>query len=276
MDKNANRKIGAAGVMRVKSELLTRGFDVAEPDVDCGVDLIAWDHRGINRIQVKATTQVYGKNSASFYTTRVVRRLSKGRASYDPREVDFIVCVSIPMNEFWVIPVSDINGEAKTRCLIGDEWHNKWFYLSKCNRVVGGDNYGQRRKLKYKIMQLEKFKEKSLYWSKRLSLENDILRCKLGHFHKYFKHRMDRNSVFRIERTSTPLRECEWDQLFDDERRYVKCTISSLERLYNRLNELKQPANGAWGDPMTVGFSADTVEVSPVPFLFPAHETKPD
>jgi len=37
-----------------------------------------------------------------------------------------------------------------------------------------------------------------------------------------------------------------------------------------------KPANGAWGDPMTVGFSADTVEVSPVPFLFPAHETKPE
>ena len=48
----------------------------------------------------------------------------------------------------------------------------------------------------------------------------------------------------------------------------------------NSLNEQSEkdfkPANGVQGEPATVGFSADAVEVPPALSLFPAHETKPD
>jgi len=252
MDKNANRKIGAAGVMKVKAELLLKGFDVAEPDVDCGVDLIAWDHRSINRIQVKATVQKYSAGYSSFHTSKLVHKCSTSRASYDPREVDFIVCVSIPLNEYWIIPAVEASAKRKTGVRVGDKYHNKWFYLSKCNRTIGGDKHGNARRLAYKITELEK---KLLNTEKMLEvsrLKEQISDHQLRNFYRYFRYKIDSKSIETIERYGTDLDEKEWDTMFDDDKRFTRCNYSRLTKLYESLHKLENnPANGAQGDPAT-------------------------
>ena len=259
MDKNANRKIGAAGVMRVKSELLLKGFDVAEPDVDCGVDLIAWDHKSVNRIQVKTTVQKYSPTYAAFHTSKLVHKCSTSRATYDPREVDFIVCVSIALNEYWIIPAGDVIAKRKTGVRIGDKYHNKWFYLSNCKRSIGGDKYGNARKLAYRITELEKKlldTEKMLEVSK---LKEEISDHQLHNFYRYFRHRMNSKSIETIERYGTEFEEDEWDKLFDSDRHFTKCNYSRLERLYETLHKAEtNPADGTQGDPASGVLSVST------------------
>ena len=259
MDKNANRKIGAAGVMRVKSELLLKGFDVAEPDVDCGVDLIAWDHKSVNRIQVKTTVQKYSPTYAAFHTSKLVHKCSTSRTTYDPREVDFIVCVSIPLNEYWIIPAGDVIAKRKTGVRVGDKYHNKWFYLSKCNRVIGGDQYGDLRKLKCRVQELNKRLANTSKMLEISKLNEELLEHKLSNFHRYFRHRMDNKSVHRIERYGTQLREEEWDGMFEGDRWYAKCNYQVLEKLYERINKAKtNPADGTQGDPASGVLSVST------------------
>lgn len=268
MDKNANRKIGAAGVMKVKAELLLKGFDVAEPDVDCGVDLIAWDHRSINRIQVKATVQKYSAGYSSFHTSKLVHKCSKSRASYDPREVDFIVCVSIPLNEYWIIPAAEATAKRKTGVRVGDKYHNKWFYLSKCNRIIGGDKYKSIREVTYKSEELEKRlieTERMLEISK---LKEQISEHQLGNFYRYFKHRMDCKSIERIERYGTELDENEWDTMFGSDKLFTERNYSQLTKLYESLHKIENnPAHGTQGDPAAGSSVCRPLETKPDVFI---------
>jgi len=255
-DKNANRRIGQAGVMRVKAELMLRGFDVAEPDVDCGVDLIAWDHRSINRIQVKATTQKFSQNYCSFHTTKLVYKEKGKRANYDPREIDYIICTSIPLNQYWIIPAKDVASQCKTCVSVGDEYNNKWFYLSKCNRVIDGDCYGTERSLKYTINKYE-WQVAALARKLKISeLERKISEHELGNFRYHFKDSLARWQINNIRRHGTDLEESNWHQLWHEKRTYIRLHREDLDKYYEELIKLKNsdndnlnPANGTQGDP---------------------------
>jgi len=201
-DKNINRKIGAAGVMRVRAELLARGFDVAEPDVDCGVDLIAWDHRKIYRIQVKTTVQRHSEVSAIFHTTRLTNKAQKSRSPYDPREIDFVICVCIPLNQFWIIPANFIAGTMKTTCHVDDDFNNKWFLLSRNGRKVDGVRLEQRIELKRKLQRLELEYSKLVDAAVSSYKDKKELKLKISNFEKflyrknYNKRQVDKISKF--------------------------------------------------------------------------------
>ena len=255
-DKNANRRIGQAGVMRVKAELMLRGFDVAEPDVDCGVDLIAWDHRSINRIQVKATTQRFSKNYCSFHTTKLVYKDKGKRANYDPKEVDYIICVSIPLNEYWIVPAKDAASRCKMCVSIGDEYHNKWFYLSKCNREIDGDKYGNERELKYIINGLERQIELLKRKLKICETELKISDHKLYNFHYHLRDDLAKWQIYNIEGYGTDLDESKWHTLWHEKRTYIRLHREDLDGYYEELiklknceNDILNPANGTQGDP---------------------------
>ena len=185
VDKNINRKIGAAGVMRVKAELLSRGFDVAEPDVDCGVDLIAWDHRKIYRIQIKTTVQKHSEKNAIFHITRLTNKANKSRSPYDPGEIDFLICVSIPLNQFWIIPANSIAGKMKANCNIDDDFNNKWFLLSRSGRRVDGIRLEGRFESKIKLQKLQ-LKYSEFVRTTLLAYENEKqLNFKISNFEKF-------------------------------------------------------------------------------------------
>ena len=202
------RKIGAAGVMRVKAELLARGFDVAEPDVDCGVDLIAWDHRKINRIQVKATVQKTSDTGSHFHVTRLVHKQAKSRSSYDPGEIDFIVCVSIPLNKFWIIPTKDAFGKAKLYMSVGNQYHDKWIFLSQAGREISGDKLESARELRMKLWELKKLNKKLSESIKKLELENEISKHKIYNYYRYLKNHLigqllNHSDIINVERYGT-------------------------------------------------------------------------
>jgi PD-(D/E)XK endonuclease len=241
IDKNFNRRIGHAGVMRVKAELMLKGFDVAEPDVDCGVDLIAWDSKSISRIQVKSTNQKHGNNAARFQTTKLINGNDKSRRSYDPREIDFLVCVSIPLNEFWIIPAKDIQSKIKICMVTGNVYHNKWNYLSKSNRKIDGDQLSERRDLLIQVVNSQKKIENLAKSINKLELIKNIHEHKISNFHRYLsKDGWSTDTIKNIERYSTEYTPDEWKKMcFQDEIRYLDINKHFLESKYKRLNNLK-------------------------------------
>lgn len=247
-DKNANRRIGQAGVMRVKAELMLRGFDVAEPDVDCGVDLIAWDHRGISRIQVKATIQNETRKGARFHTTKLVHKSEKSRQSYDPREVDFLVCVSIPLNQFWIIPSKNVSGKCKIYMAIGNDYHNKWHYLSQSRNGIGGDKFAKKRELTLLVGSLnKKIKELNKCLSGYRNREA-IFEHKISNFFRFLRHDWSYQTIRNISEYATEHDREEWDKMLgESDVKYLEINRSRLESLYERLNS--NPANGTQGDP---------------------------
>lgn len=251
-DKNANRRIGQAGVMRVKAELMLRGFDVAEPDVDCGVDLIAWDHRGISRIQVKATVQKDGDRGARFHTTKLVQKSEKSRQTYDPKEVDFLVCVSIPLNQFWIIPSKDTHGKVKIYMTIGNDYHAKWHYLSQSNSGLCGDKFASRRELTLKLSTLRKESDRLKRFARKVELERELLRHENRNFIRFLiRDGYSYKKIQHIERYATIHERKDWDHELGHQEAYqLECNISSLESLHEQLYGAKNnPANGAQGDP---------------------------
>lgn len=155
-DKNANRKIGAAGVMRVKGELLARGWEVAEPDVDCGVDLLAWDSRRIARIQVKSSVRFYEKTHSSCFACSRLRPEAGKRSSYSPGDVDFVVCVCLPTGGFWIVPACDVSGKVKIHLTKTSNYHQAWELMSGSPKKIFGDAFKSQRALIFKLRELEK------------------------------------------------------------------------------------------------------------------------
>ena len=253
-DKNINRKIGAAGVMRVKAELLARGFDVAEPDVDCGVDLIAWDHRKINRIQVKATVQRTSDTGAHFHATRLVHKQAKSRSSYDPSDVDFIICVSIPLNKFWIIPPKDVFGKAKLYMSVGNQYHDKWIFLSQAGREISGDKLESARELRMKLWELKKLNKKLSESIKKLELENEISEHKIYNYYRYLKNYLmgqilNHRDIMNVERYGTIYNTEEWEKNhFKEDIFHLTCNLQKREKLYDKLAQCR---SGAQGDPAT-------------------------
>ena len=67
MKKNYHLYLGKAGHLTVMSEFLTRGWNVATPEVDIGDDIfVVQDDNGtLRRVQVKTATSIVRQNSFS-------------------------------------------------------------------------------------------------------------------------------------------------------------------------------------------------------------------
>jgi len=126
-DRNFHRRIGHMGVLAVKKELTQRGWDVFEPEMDCGVDLIAYrDGYKFIRIQVKATfSGEAGRHWAKFIVSRV-KYNKKSRLGYSDKEIDFMVGCCLQNNNFWIIPISDVAGKLKAFCTKTDKHYMNW------------------------------------------------------------------------------------------------------------------------------------------------------
>jgi len=129
-DWNYHRKIGHAGVMAVKKELTIRGWNLAEPDVDCGVDLIAWgDGSAFIRIQVKTCTQGFKTQHGAKFLISRVKHNKKSRHGYSNKDCDFLVCHCLSNHGFWVVPINEAAGRLKFSVMADDEFHNRWDYM---------------------------------------------------------------------------------------------------------------------------------------------------
>lgn len=131
-DRNFHRRIGHIGVLAVKKELTQRGWDVFEPEMDCGVDLIAYrDGYRFLRIQVKATSSgKAGQHWAKFIVSRV-KYNKKSRHGYSDLEIDFMIGYCSQNNNFWIIPISDVAGKLKAFCTKTDKHYMNWDLLEK-------------------------------------------------------------------------------------------------------------------------------------------------
>lgn len=125
-----NLKTGQAGVLRVASELLLRGFNVAMPIVDDGCDLLA---ENFIRIQIKSGhlrehpaypngLYMFDFRQSSIVTGRNNVR-KRGIRDYS-RDVDFLILWGIEQGRFWVIPSDMVSG--RTLISVGPEtqWQN--------------------------------------------------------------------------------------------------------------------------------------------------------
>ena len=275
MDKNANRKIGQAGVCRVKSELLLRGWGVSEPEVDEGVDLIAYDSRNYAvRLQVKASTQFYEKTkSARFYTSRITPRATNKRAAYNPAEVDFLVCVCLPTNEFWVVPACDVKGRVKMHMTIGNDYHRQWVFLTTTKRKIGGDKYWSERSLTMELKRLEDYNARLLEKLRISEVQNEISTCKIQNVYTHLRLDYPSGAIGRILRYGTPIRPELWEQEYSfskEVQQRFKNNKDQIEHLFSRF----KPASGAQRDSATAGFYREVVEVSPAARLVPAHVSR--
>ena len=130
--------IGAAGELRVMSELFLRGYNPAKTYVDNGADLIL--QSGIN-IEVKCSTRsgsvrkADGRKRSGVY---VFHLGGNKRKMPSKEEIDFVICWCIDDNIFYIIPyseinciaisISDISETAKTKFV---KYRNNWNVLEE-------------------------------------------------------------------------------------------------------------------------------------------------
>lgn len=102
-----NQYLGAAGELRVMSELVLRGSNPARTHIDHGVDLIL--ETGI-RIQVKTATRFKNKaNNSTYYHFCVGGRYSLKNGQRNRKvsvPVDFYIFWCVDDNDFYIIPDS--------------------------------------------------------------------------------------------------------------------------------------------------------------------------
>ena len=101
MDEGTRRRYrGASGQMAVMAELLTRGINVAVPEVDSGEDVFAFadGRRPVDRIQVKRATAIKSPQGDGYSAN--VNLALKQLESIDDPELYYIFAVRL--EERWV------------------------------------------------------------------------------------------------------------------------------------------------------------------------------
>ncbi len=136
-----NLVLGEAGKYRVASELLIRGFRVAFPAVDDGVDL--YTENGLS-IQVK-TAHIQKKLNRYTFSFKAWKVISKGMRTqhfqYLDDRVTHIVLWCVDDNDFFIIPTNEIeppyqihyNPNPKHQRLGPSKWRgylNRWDLLT--------------------------------------------------------------------------------------------------------------------------------------------------
>jgi hypothetical protein len=266
MDKNANRKIGAVGVMRTKAELLARGFDVAEPEVDCGVDVVAWDSElCVSRIQVKTTSNYCKKTGgARFQTSRMCWK-TKRRDGYGASDVEFVVCYCMPANAFWVLPVSEVIGKVTLYLHEGDDHSEKWERISSNKARILGDKFKSIKQL----VDTNRWLESQFEHAKARidSLKKEIKHSDEREYNLYYwltrYSGYKRRTIEQIARTGSRFNEEEWRAYYAAneerlDRDYSKFMIRGYEIARNACIEETNPADGAQRDSATGVLSVST------------------
>lgn len=115
--RNSARIQGQAGVYRVASELMLRGFNPKFPAVDCGADL---EVEGGVRLQVKAAhlrtgCSVYPLGAYWFKLARgPVVHGNHGIKPRSPRifsrDCEFVIFWGIEQHRFWIVPAPLLDG----------------------------------------------------------------------------------------------------------------------------------------------------------------------
>jgi hypothetical protein len=231
MDKNNNRKIGAIGVIRTKAELIARGFDVAEPEVDCGVDVVAWDSElSVSRIQVKTTSNYCKKTGgARFQTSRMIWKTRK-RDGYAASDVEFVICYCMPANTFWILPVSEVIGKVTLYLNKGDEHSERWERLSSNKSKILGDKFKSLKQLVETNRLLEaQFVDLN---SKIDALKKEIKSSDEREYNLYYwltrYSGYNRRTIEQIARTGSKFDESEW-------RAYYAANEERLDKDYSKF-----------------------------------------
>lgn len=99
--------IGAAGELRVMSELMLKGFNPAKSYLDNGIDLILENGK---TIQVKTSHKsLYTKLKREQPTLKYQFAFQNWKNKKHNLIVDIIICWAIEDNIFFIIPKADIN-----------------------------------------------------------------------------------------------------------------------------------------------------------------------
>ena len=110
-----NRYTGRAGELRVQSELMLRGMNFAEVDLDNGVDLITVP--GGKRIQIKTSksdiTSCRGyKYPVYLFNTRKKKYVNSKNKTLRPKikhkQLDFVICWCIDHDWFFIILIKEV------------------------------------------------------------------------------------------------------------------------------------------------------------------------
>jgi len=111
--EHSTQQIGKCGELLVQYRLLTWGIETSSLTTDTGVDLVAFDEAGqkIVKIQVKAS-QI---KEDSWVGWSVEKKTS----------VDYIACVDITRERFWLIEKKEFVDKAISA---GQNW-SLWWYL---------------------------------------------------------------------------------------------------------------------------------------------------
>ena len=140
--RNAVRLQGQAGVYRVASELLLRGFNPQFPAVDCGYDLSV---EGGVRVQVKSghlrmNSKVYPQGAYWFKLTRGPvaqgnHRVRRRAPRVFSQECDFVVFWGIEQQRFWIVPSAVLDN--KSLVVLGPDIGWKSGELEEIRRLHG-------------------------------------------------------------------------------------------------------------------------------------------
>ena len=119
--KLSNRQIGSIGVAKVTTALLQLGYSVLTPSEDCnGYDIVAEKDGKFNRIQVKCSTKQDRKYPRYAFMTS---KGNHGKQKYTKSSCDWIVCIGLEDDLYWVFPPSGTIGKSK-KCMVrtGSNW----------------------------------------------------------------------------------------------------------------------------------------------------------
>lgn len=134
-------EIGKAGELRVRAELILRGFAAAVFDIDTGVDIILENGK---RLQIKTSLQPnYSKAAYSWrytFTVRAMQLRIKGNGLYEKRHtrrnyngrVDYFIFYLVKDNIFYIIPEKEI-GEKVSFSIATPE--DKRIYKKHINKI---------------------------------------------------------------------------------------------------------------------------------------------
>jgi len=106
-----NKQKGDHGEIAFMFYAHKQGFIVSQPFGENHYDFIVDFNGKISRVQVKSCHQVDKSSKGEKYKLMLTRGTIKNHRTYSKKEIDFIAGYIVPMECWYIIPISEISGK---------------------------------------------------------------------------------------------------------------------------------------------------------------------
>lgn len=133
------KELGGLGEMLFCTEAIRRGFIISKPLIDTRKYDVVLDNRhgSLFRVQIKASAKPVAMDGSYKFN---LGSGAKKKVKYTADDIDFIVCIGVDKNYFFIMPVADVNDRVTARMYPDKPSSATYNYLGAWDSFLFGES----------------------------------------------------------------------------------------------------------------------------------------